>query len=143
VIELDDSSHQQRKRQKRDAFLVGLCHAVSLPLVRVSAQRGYSVQELRAQVLPVLGVRDEDLASVPEAAAAGAPAEQPVRVEPELTAAESPEASQPVSDGEAPACPKCSAPMVRRRAKVGTNAGQEFWGCSAFPKCRSKIPMNS
>lgn len=25
AIELDDSSHQKRKRQKRDAFLVGVC----------------------------------------------------------------------------------------------------------------------
>ena len=34
-------------------------------------------------------------------------------------------------------CPKCGAAMVRRVAKRGENAGNEFWGCSAFPKCRS------
>lgn len=33
-------------------------------------------------------------------------------------------------------CPKCGAPMVRRKAKRGQNAGNEFWGCSRFPKCR-------
>jgi len=33
-------------------------------------------------------------------------------------------------------CPKCSAPMVRRVAKHGANAGNGFWGCSTFPKCR-------
>mgnify|MGYP001768884606 CR=1 FL=1 len=34
-----------------------------------------------------------------------------------------------------PACPRCGAPMVRRVAKQGSNAGKPFWGCSTFPKC--------
>jgi len=33
-------------------------------------------------------------------------------------------------------CPKCGAPLVLRTAKKGANAGNEFWGCSRFPKCR-------
>ncbi|SFD13565.1 Topoisomerase DNA binding C4 zinc finger [Microbulbifer thermotolerans] len=33
-------------------------------------------------------------------------------------------------------CPKCGSPMVRRTSKRGVNAGKQFWGCSAFPKCR-------
>lgn len=33
-------------------------------------------------------------------------------------------------------CPKCGAPLVLRMAKKGKNAGQSFYGCSAFPKCR-------
>lgn len=32
-------------------------------------------------------------------------------------------------------CPKCGGQMVRRRAKRGANAGQEFWGCLQYPKC--------
>lgn len=35
-----------------------------------------------------------------------------------------------------PVCPKCGSAMVKRRAKRGTQAGNQFWGCSAFPKCR-------
>lgn len=35
-----------------------------------------------------------------------------------------------------PACPQCSAPMVRRTARKGANAGSQFWGCSKFPACR-------
>ena len=31
----------------------------------------------------------------------------------------------------APACPKCSEVMRRRRGKYGS-----FWGCSNYPKCR-------
>jgi restriction system protein len=34
-------------------------------------------------------------------------------------------------------CPKCGAQMVLRTTKSGNNAGSKFWGCSAFPKCRT------
>ncbi|GAA5217196.1 NERD domain-containing protein [Corallincola platygyrae] len=34
-------------------------------------------------------------------------------------------------------CPRCGSAMVLRKAKRGANAGNEFWGCSAFPKCRA------
>ncbi|MFT2091245.1 restriction endonuclease [Paraglaciecola sp. 2405UD69-4] len=33
-------------------------------------------------------------------------------------------------------CPKCASPMVKRIAKKGANIGNEFLGCSSFPKCR-------
>ncbi|ROH86413.1 restriction endonuclease [Stagnimonas aquatica] len=36
----------------------------------------------------------------------------------------------------AKACPKCGSSMVLRTARQGANAGQQFWGCSTFPKCR-------
>ena len=35
-----------------------------------------------------------------------------------------------------PSCPKCGSEMVKRLAKKGPNAGNQFWGCKAFPKCR-------
>jgi Zn-finger domain associated with topoisomerase type I len=38
-----------------------------------------------------------------------------------------------------PICPKCGVPMVKRKAGKGSNIGNEFWGCSNFPKCRSTI----
>lgn len=38
-------------------------------------------------------------------------------------------------DNFAPACPKCSATMVRREARRGRNAGGKFWGCASFPQC--------
>ena len=37
-------------------------------------------------------------------------------------------------------CPICGSKMVLRTAKKGTNAGEKFWGCSAFPKCRATRP---
>ncbi len=33
-------------------------------------------------------------------------------------------------------CPTCGASMVKRTAKRGANAGNTFWGCSNYPKCR-------
>ncbi len=33
-------------------------------------------------------------------------------------------------------CPRCGSRLVKRTSKRGANAGKEFWGCSAFPKCK-------
>ncbi len=33
-------------------------------------------------------------------------------------------------------CPKCGSKLVLRTAKKGDNVGNQFYGCSAFPKCR-------
>jgi len=33
-------------------------------------------------------------------------------------------------------CPRCGAEMVKRTAKKGKDAGNSFWGCSTFPRCR-------
>lgn len=33
-------------------------------------------------------------------------------------------------------CPKCGASMVRRTARQGKHAGNQFWGCSKFPVCK-------
>ena len=33
-------------------------------------------------------------------------------------------------------CPRCGRELVLRTAKKGNNQGNQFWGCSGFPKCR-------
>lgn len=38
-----------------------------------------------------------------------------------------------------PPCPSCGAAMVLRTARKGSNAGQQFWGCSKYPGCRGVI----
>ncbi len=45
-----------------------------------------------------------------------------------------PELSNP--QGRIPACPQCGKAMVLRTAKSGKNAGEQFWGCSAYPDCK-------
>ncbi|MBR1879061.1 MAG: four helix bundle suffix domain-containing protein [Paludibacteraceae bacterium] len=37
---------------------------------------------------------------------------------------------------DAPMCPECGKPMLKRVAKKGVNSGKEFWSCSGFPDCR-------
>lgn len=32
-------------------------------------------------------------------------------------------------------CPVCNSVMIKRTARKGSNAGQQFWGCSKFPVC--------
>lgn len=35
----------------------------------------------------------------------------------------------------APRCPKCGAPMRQRTIKKGIHQGEQFWGCTDYPKC--------
>ena len=36
---------------------------------------------------------------------------------------------------DAPTCPLCGKPMIKRVAKKGINSGKEFWSCSGYPEC--------
>lgn len=40
-------------------------------------------------------------------------------------------------------CPKCGAEMIKRIATKGANAGNTFYGCSNFPKCRGIINIKN
>ena len=42
-----------------------------------------------------------------------------------------------------PDCPMCDVPMVKRSVRRGPRAGQQFWGCSNFPMCRTTRPLNA
>ena len=39
------------------------------------------------------------------------------------------------AQSDAPLCPKCGKPMIKRMAKKGKNAGNAFWSCSDYPNC--------
>jgi len=39
-------------------------------------------------------------------------------------------------------CPKCESEMALRTAGKGLNAGQQFWGCSRYPKCRFTMQIS-
>ena len=49
--------------------------------------------------------------------------------------AQEPPKETPQSPEEKP-CPRCGKPLVLRTAKKGEHAGEQFYGCSGFPKCR-------
>ena len=38
-------------------------------------------------------------------------------------------------ENDAPNCPKCGKPMIKRMAKRGQNAGNAFWSCTDYPGC--------
>ena len=38
--------------------------------------------------------------------------------------------------GQGLKCPECGRDMVLRKARQGTFAGREFWGCVRYPNCR-------
>lgn len=41
-----------------------------------------------------------------------------------------------------PHCPQCGDTMIKRLAKKGVNAGNVFWGCTGFPRCRGVRPID-
>ncbi|MBR2086354.1 MAG: NERD domain-containing protein [Oscillospiraceae bacterium] len=43
---------------------------------------------------------------------------------------------EPAREPEKQICPKCGAALVLRTAGRSERAGKQFYGCSAFPKCR-------
>jgi len=112
AIELDDSSHQRPERQERDAFVEQVFVHAGLPLVRVPAQSSYNTQDLAAQFKRAL---QKDGAAQGDSSAQVTPA------------------------GEAPTCPKCGVPMVRRVARQGNTPGKAFWGCPNYPRCREMV----
>jgi hypothetical protein len=50
VIELNDSSHLEKERVRRDAFVSDVCNAIGLPVLMVRARRHYSALELRSAI---------------------------------------------------------------------------------------------
>ena len=158
AVELDDSSHDSAKRQKRDTLLNGACVSAELPLLRFKVARAYVLADIQRQLeqtLAPLGKIEPDHAPVePPAQTRSARLDvekAPPRVSHSAKTREQPAKppsqeplSQPVDQPAStpPPCPTCGAPMLRRKAKSGSNAGQDFWGCSTFPKCRGVLKPN-
>ena len=53
-----------------------------------------------------------------------------------VTSKESVEEQKVVNVEENLVCPRCGGQLVLRTAKKGKNVGNQFYGCSNFPKCR-------
>lgn len=52
-----------------------------------------------------------------------------------------PEAQEILRD-ERKFCPRCESEMVPRTARKGKEIGQQFWGCSSYPRCRFTLPLS-
>lgn len=107
AIELNDSSHNSKKRRERDNFLEGACKASGTPLIQIAAKAAYTVNEIKQSL---------------ETGISGS-----VAKEPELDIG-----LHYVNK----ICPKCSSNLIKKMATKGKNAGNEFWACSSFPQCR-------
>ncbi len=119
AIELNDKSHQQTKRQNRDQFLKQTLDTADVPLVMFPAKSGYAVPEVRSQIAKAVVLQPtESVSALPN------------------------EDVSAVKD-ESKVCPKCSSPMVRRKAAKGAHAGKEFWGCNNYPKCKAILPVDA
>lgn len=130
AIELNDQSHAKDERKGRDKFLEGVCAAAGFPLVFLHAQHAYTVREICDQIAGAIGRASPSVESSQQ------------RIEPSSkNLAHVPPQAQSIEANEAlaPLCPRCSGPMVRRVAKSGENAGNEFWGCTKFPTCRGVV----
>lgn len=114
AVELDDSSHARSDRQERDEFVDQVFNVAGLPLVRVPAQSGYSPAAVLQMIEPHLLV---NTVPMPTGETASTPHVNPT-------------------------CPKCGVPMVKRIANRGANAGQPFFGCPNYPKCREIVPVD-
>ena len=114
AIELDDSSHNSKHRQKRDEFLKGACEAASIPLVQVPAKSGYVIGDIKGLLSPYLEINENNF-----------------RV------------GVTTDTAEEKSCPKCSSPLVLRTAKKGANSGKQFLACSAYPKCKHVEAINA
>ena len=38
-------------------------------------------------------------------------------------------------------CPRCGSALVLRTRRSGKQAGEQFWGCSTYPRCRTLQPL--
>jgi hypothetical protein len=119
AIELDDGSHNSKRRLARDEFLNEVCKAAGIPLIQVPAASSYIISEVR-QLLPrYLTIKDKS-------------GQEPAPL-PALRTLEN----------NRKLCPNCSAPMVIRVAKNGKHAGKQFWACKAYPKCKTIEPITT
>ncbi|WP_160061444.1 NERD domain-containing protein [Psychromonas sp. L1A2] len=46
-----------------------------------------------------------------------------------------------IQEGVVKSCPKCGSEMALRQAQKGKYVGNQFWGCTNFPKCRKVINL--
>jgi very-short-patch-repair endonuclease len=128
AIELDDKTHRAKRRQERDQFLDKTLEAAGVPLLRIKAQSAYSIKEISSSLDSAFNINGE---VQPEGN----------QVSDDVMDISDEKPDDKVTDNSdtetiAPVCPKCGGELIKRVATKGQYAGQEFWGCSNFPKCK-------
>ncbi|MBW2406216.1 MAG: DUF2726 domain-containing protein [Deltaproteobacteria bacterium] len=128
AIELDDKTHRGKGRQERDRFLDKTLEAAGVPVLRIKAQSAYSIEEIAGSLDSAfnmsVGAQLEDNHVSMDTQAVSDEKFKDVKTEDLDT------------EFNVPVCPKCGKELVKRIATKGQYAGQKFWGCSNFPKCK-------
>lgn len=139
VVELDDQSHGREDRAERDVFVDHTLGCAGIPIARFSAKKGYQIQEVRTKLAEAFKLS----ISVPVTSSSSAhDSVQPMSVsEPAPARVPATAVALPETKEASPSCKKCGAAMVRRKAKNGPHAGNLFWACSTFPKCRQVVAI--
>jgi hypothetical protein len=144
AVELDDRSHEREDRRQRDALVDRVFKAAELPILHIPAAKGYVTHEIQARLSEHIHLPSPSFeGSVSNSSL------QRVEVTEHLTETATPvfqPLPMPISDdGKAedstPVCPKCNTQMVRRTAAKGKRAGNTFWGCVHYPKCRHTVDL--
>jgi very-short-patch-repair endonuclease len=123
VIELDDSTHEQRDRRARDEFLEAALKAANVPIARFPVKRAYTLRELQAKLGDfVVSAQEPVVGKAVEVA------------EPESVVA------IPASVKDIERCSTCGSEMKVREKKSGDEAGKKFWVCAQYPECKNVEP---
>lgn len=61
VVELNDGSHNTKRAQERDSFVIGVCKVINLPLLAIRAKHAYSAAKLREQFLAATTTQPTEL----------------------------------------------------------------------------------
>jgi very-short-patch-repair endonuclease len=117
VIELDDRSHRWASRIERDAFVDGIFADVGLPILRVQVEYAYATTQLAALITEA--IQGADRQNVSDSAPVSLP--------------------EPIT--RVPRCERCGGEMRLRTAAQGKHSGEQFWGCTNYPRCRSIVPI--
>lgn len=127
AIELDDSTHKRSDREERDEFVDWVFDTAGLSLIHIPVRNAYDTTELGVlfkKALQGISFENRDDSTINQS-------DNSMNLTPGISE----------SNNLAPFCPKCGVQMVLRSASSGSKAGQKFYGCKNFPRCRQIIPV--
>jgi len=140
AVGLDDKTREYADRKERDAFIAGLCDAISLPLLRFEAGEQRSVSEIRSTILKKLRIDDKPQSETEPEDIQDLPSEETRVADEEIQRDFIEEGSEDFNLEEVtPLCPVCAAPMTARTMEVSSGETKEFWCCTSHPNCRGVL----
>ncbi len=140
AVGLNDKSREHSDRKERDAFIAGLCNAISLPFLRFEAGEEYTVSEIRSTILKKLRIDDKPQNETEPEDIQDLPSEETRFADEEIQRDFIEEGSEDFNLEEVmPLCPVCAAPMTARTMEVSPGEMKEFWCCTNHPDCRGVL----